>query len=63
MLVLLKLKDVDDLNNRKMLQFANQLKASRGLTVVATLLKGDLNSLEDRQAAALAKQVQKDVPV
>lgn len=45
------------MSTRKMLQLANQLKASRGLTIVGTLLKGDRSNPEDRQTAALAKEV------
>lgn len=57
LLVLLKLKPSDELQNRKMLHLANQLKAGRGLTMVATLLEGDLSNPEDCEKAAIAKQV------
>lgn len=47
----------EELQNRKMLHLANQLKAGRGLTMVASILKGDLTNPEDRQRAAEVKQV------
>lgn len=57
LLVLLKLKETEELQNRKMLHVANQLKAGRGLTMVATLLVGDLSNPEDVETARIAKEV------
>uniref|UniRef100_A0A915JFL8 Uncharacterized protein n=1 Tax=Romanomermis culicivorax TaxID=13658 RepID=A0A915JFL8_ROMCU len=47
LLVLLKLEPGEENMNRKMLLFANQLKAGRGLTMAATLIEGNLTNHED----------------
>ncbi|VDO95080.1 unnamed protein product [Soboliphyme baturini] len=48
-LVLLKSRKYYEITNQKLLQFASQLKAGRGLTMVATILKGSLSNPDDRQ--------------
>jgi len=57
LLLLLKVLPNEELQNRKMLHLANQLKAGRGLTMVASVLKGDLVNAEDRDRAAEVKKV------
>jgi len=49
--VLIKDTELEWQTNLKLLQVAGQLKAGQGLTVVASLLVGDMACVEDRERA------------
>lgn len=57
-MILLKLAHGDDLTIRhpKMLSFAAQLKAGKGLTLVCTCIEGDVHSVEAQGRSQAAKQ-------
>lgn len=57
LLVLVKVSDNETLMNQKLLQLAGQLKAGQGLTIVATLIEGDLTNHEDRDRAEFVDAV------
>uniref|UniRef100_A0A5S6QAR5 Amino acid permease/ SLC12A domain-containing protein n=1 Tax=Trichuris muris TaxID=70415 RepID=A0A5S6QAR5_TRIMR len=54
LLILLKVDKLSEKVNTKALQFAHQLKAGRGLTIVATILEGDL---ADHQTQEMVEKV------
>uniref|UniRef100_A0A915J4H6 Solute carrier family 12 member 6 n=1 Tax=Romanomermis culicivorax TaxID=13658 RepID=A0A915J4H6_ROMCU len=56
LLLLLKVCPHEELQNRKMLHLANQLKAGRGLTMVASIVEGDMTKLADRERAGEMKE-------
>lgn len=47
----------EDNTNRKLLLFANQLKAGRGLTMTATLIEGDIFNPEEEAKSRAIKDV------
>jgi len=47
----------EDNTNRKLLLFANQLKAGRGLTMTATLIEGDVTNPEEEAKCRTIKDV------
>ncbi|KRY33048.1 Solute carrier family 12 member 6 [Trichinella spiralis] len=59
-LILLKVDHEHSDTNYKLLHFASQLKAGRGLTMVATVIKGSLANAEDRKNAERIKNLLKE---
>ncbi|KRY57682.1 Solute carrier family 12 member 6 [Trichinella britovi] len=59
-LILLKVDQEHSDTNYKLLHFASQLKAGRGLTMVATVIKGSLANAEDRKNAERIKNLLKE---
>ncbi|XP_003367774.1 solute carrier family 12 member 6 [Trichinella spiralis] len=57
LLVLVNLEAYQDVQNNKLMHFANQLKKGRGLTIVAAVMNGNLLHEKDRKAAELLKAV------
>lgn len=57
LLVLVKVNENEFEANQKLLQLAGQLKAGQGLTIVATLIDGDLTQHEDRERAEAIDEV------
>uniref|UniRef100_A0A5S6Q8T5 Solute carrier family 12 member 6 n=1 Tax=Trichuris muris TaxID=70415 RepID=A0A5S6Q8T5_TRIMR len=59
-LVFIKVDSVHSNTNYKLLQFASQLKAGRGLTIVATITKGMLGNKADEERAAKINEALKE---
>ncbi|KRY57670.1 Solute carrier family 12 member 6, partial [Trichinella britovi] len=55
LLVLVNLEAYQDVQNNKLMHFANQLKKGRGLTIVAAVMNGNILHEKDRKAAELLK--------
>ncbi|KRZ37508.1 Solute carrier family 12 member 6, partial [Trichinella pseudospiralis] len=60
LLVLVNLEAYQDVQNNKLMHFANQLKKGRGLTIVAAVMNGNLLHEKDRKAAELLKASMKE---
>lgn len=56
-LLLTKLNHKDEVKYFKLLQLASQLKAGKGLTMVASLVQADYSKEEDRKRLEIIKQV------
>ncbi|KFD56271.1 hypothetical protein M513_02726 [Trichuris suis] len=59
-LVFIKVDPAHSSTNYKLLQFASQLKAGRGLTIVATIIKGILGNKKDEERAAKINEALKE---
>ncbi|KFD68803.1 hypothetical protein M514_02724 [Trichuris suis] len=55
LLVYINSREIDQIENVKVLHFASQLKAGRGLTMVTSIVNGELTCEEDRKKAEALK--------